>query len=291
MKTLIKMKLLSIILLGIIVTIGWLANVSNLSLISAWNLNGDYLDATVNHYDGSGSFSPSVVDESSESGHGSSAGFKSSHYIALEQAFSGTGSLPELTDSVWFKTTASGDWQSNWALLDLDRLEFFNMFASGKGEAGFSTTSSNSIDDMYSSMNGLNDANWHHLAVTYGHSVGKNLDVDASFGSLSPSTRALDTSATRYSFIGDGSEASYFNAELNKLYYSGLISEVKLLDSVFNVAEVMAQVSTPSMLTVTAQVSKPSIFATMAQVPEPSTLAIFALGIMGLVSRRFNKHS
>jgi len=260
-----KLKFLNTLLFGAIVAVGTLANVANAGLISSWNLNGDYSDASGNGHDGTG-YGTNFVADSSGSGNGLSASFNR-NYIALNQSFSGVGSLPELSASAWFKTTATGNWTSNWALLDFDRSEFFNMFVTGAGEIGFSTRSGSEINDMFSSMSGLNDGNWHHVAVTYGASAGKNIYIDGSLDSSIASMGALGTSATRFGFIGDGSEASTFNAARNNLYYDGLISEVKIWDNALNAEEVRTEV------------------------PEPSTLAIFSLAIMGLASRRFKKKS
>jgi hypothetical protein len=264
-----KLKFLNTLLLGAIVTVGTLANVANAGLISSWNLNGDYLDASGNGHNGTGfgSSLPNFVDDNSGSGNGLSASFNNSNYIALNQSFSGVESLPELTASAWFKTTATGDNFSNWALLDFDRSEFFNMFVTGDGKIGFSTRSGSGINDMFSSMSGLNDGNWHHVAVTYGATAGKNIYVDGNLDSSIASLGAIGTSVTRFGFIGDGSEAATFNAGRNKKYYDGLISEVKIWDNALNAEEVRTEV------------------------PEPSTLAIFALAMMGLASRSFKKKS
>jgi hypothetical protein len=260
-----KFKFLKVTLAGVVLSASCLINVVNAGLISSWNLNGDYSDSTGNGNIGT-AFGSNFVADSPSNGNGQSANFNNNSYVALDQSFSGVGSLSEFSASAWFKTTATGNWSSNWALLDFDRSEFFNMFVTGVGEIGFSTKV-NSIHDMFSLTAGLNDGNWHHVAVTYGASTGKTIYIDGAVDSSTSYNGALGTSATRFGFIGDGSEASSFNGNRNNLYYDGLISNVKLWDE-----------------SISAQ-------AVRAEVPEPSTLAIFALGMIGLASRRLKKKS
>lgn len=269
------MKYLKKLLLGMMITTICLVNVANAGLISSWSLNGHHEDSTGNGHDGSGSSLPGFIADASGSGYGESASFNN-NYIALNQSFSGEGSLSELSVSAWFKTTATGDPQrhSNWALLDFDRSEFFNLFVTVKGAIGFSTHSASGIDDMVSSISALNDGNWHHVAVTYGNSEGKNIYIDGVLDSAVASMGAMGSSDTRYGFIGDGSEARIFDGKRNKLYYDGLISNVNLWDNALSASEVRASAS-----------------EVRAEVPEPSTLAIFALGIIGLATRRFKRNS
>ncbi|PKH89562.1 hypothetical protein CXF79_00060 [Colwellia sp. Bg11-28] len=240
---------------------------ANASLISSWNLNGDYSDSTGNGHAGAGFGSNFLVDSPSNSNL-QSANFNNSSYVALNQSFSGVGSLSEFSASAWFKTTATGN---NWSLLDFDRSDFFNMVVTGRGGIAFST-STGIIHDMFSLKTGLNDGNWHHVAVTYGAATGKTIYIDGAADSSTSYNGALGTFRTRFGFIGDGSEASSFNGKRNGLYYDGLISEVKLWDESISEQAVSAQ-------------------AVRAKVPEPSTLAIFALGMIGLASRRLKKQS
>ncbi len=260
-------------IVAILLSAGSLISTANAGLISSWNLNGDYSDASSNGHNGVGfgNSLPSFVADTAAGGNGLSASFNNSNYIALNQSFSGKGSLAEFSASAWFKTSAvsnkrNGLWASNWGLLDFDRSEFFNMYVTGNGAIGFSTRA-DSIDDMYSVTNGLNDDLWHQVTVTYGSLTGKTIYIDGVIDSSTSYKGALGTNKTRYGFIGDGSEASTFNGKRNNKYYDGLISEVKLWDNALSSQEVTAKI------------------------PEPSTFAIFALGIMGLVSRQFNKQS
>ncbi len=258
-------RLLKIVLSGFIISASVLSYTATAGLISSWKLNGNADDSSGNSHDGS-SFGATYVSDTSGSGYATSASFDGNDYIALNQSFSGAGSLGELSASAWFKTTATGSWVSNWALLDFDRSEFFNMFVTGDGEIGFSTRSG-SINDMYSSVDGLNDGNWHHVAVTYSALEGKNIYIDGNLDSTIAYQGALGTAATRFGMIGDGSEASSFNGARNNVYYDGFISDVKLWDNALTASQVKAEV------------------------PEPSMLALFALGIMGLGFRRLKQQS
>jgi len=252
---------------SILLSFASLITTAQAGLISSWNLNGDYSDTTSNGHNGVGfgNSLPSFVTDNA-SGNGLSASFNNSNYIALNQSFAGKGSLAEFSASAWFKTSAVGKkhnglWASNWGLLDFDRSEFFNMYVTGNGRIGFSTRAEN-IDDMYSITSGLNDGLWHQVTVTYGNATGKVIYIDGDIDSSTSYKGALGTNKTRYGFIGDGSEAASFNGSRNKKHYEGLISEVKLWDNALSSQEVIAKV------------------------PEPSTVAIFALGLMSLVSRQ-----
>jgi len=259
---------IKVVLIVVIFSSASVVNTAHAGLISVWNLNGNYADTSGNghHGKGFGRSLPSSVSDITETTNRLSTSFNNRNYIALNQSFSGVGSLPELSASAWFKTTATGNWTSNWALLDFDRSEFFNMFVTGNGEIGFSTKSRRGINDMFSLTTGLNDGKWHHMTVTYGADTGKNIFIDGILDSSRAYRGALGTAKTRYGFIGDGSEASSYNGKRNGRYYDGSISEVKLWDNALSAQEVRAQV------------------------PEPSTFAIFALGVIGLFSRKIKKH-
>lgn len=257
-----KLSFLKTIIVGFGIFVSCFAFDVSASLLSYWDLNGNADDRlNTNH---GAAFGVTWAADNPGRAYSESAHFSGSDYIALDQSFQGKN-LSSVSASAWFKTTATGNWSSNWALLDFDRSEFFNMFVAGDGSIGFSTRG-DTLNDMYSQITGLNDGEWHHVAVTYSASEGKNIYVDGVLDSKRAYDGVLGTSQLRYGFIGDGSEASSYNGARNNLYYDGLISEVKLWDHALTASEVRAEV------------------------PEPSAIALFALGIFGLRLLRSNSH-
>jgi hypothetical protein len=175
-------------------------------------------------------------DQPLEIGGGNSLSFNgTTNYIALNMSLTGSGSLPQLTASVWFKTTFNtGSFTNNWSFLDFDRSEFFNVYVTPSGRIGFSTTGEGpftggfgDLDDMFSNTSGLNDGFWHHVAVVYDGS-DKLIYVDGVLDNtvLNAHSGALGRDTTRYGFIGDGSEATSFNGTRNNILYDGKMDEV-----------------------------------------------------------------
>jgi hypothetical protein len=263
------LRYLKTMLVGAILTTSCFSGIANAALISSWDLSSDYSDSTGNGHDGTGG--GAVLPDFSTDAPGNldgSVNFTNNNYIALNQYYQGNDSVTELSASAWFKTSeSSGASNSNWAILDFDRSDFFSLYVTPTGKINFSTAG-NSIADMASSTSNLNDGQWHHVAVSYGLTGGKNIYVDGVFDSTTAYDGPLGRGNTRYGFIGDGSEATEFNGSRNNLYYDGQIASVKLWDSAITAEEVQGQVTA---------------------IPEPATLTIFALSLMGLLMRRDNK--
>ena len=108
-------------------------------------------------------------------------------YVALDMVFTEPNEVPTLSAAVWFNSSMStGSADTNWAFIDFDRSDLFNMSVRPtNGTIGFSTAAAGSgTDDMSSSATGLNDGQWHHVAVVY-DGTEKHIYVD---GSLDNST-------------------------------------------------------------------------------------------------------
>jgi hypothetical protein len=267
-----KSKYLKTILVGAMLTSSYFSGIANAALISSWDLSSDYSDSTGNGHDGTGG--GTILPEFTTDAPGNfpgSVSFNNNNYIALNQYYQGNDSVAELSVSAWFKTSETeGGWNSNWALIDFDRSDFFTLSITPSGEVAFSTAG-NSTSDMFSATTNLNDGAWHNVAVTYSLTGGKNIYVDGVLDSSNAFDGALGRGNTRYGFIGDGSEAENFDGRRNDTYYDGQIASVKLWDNAITAQEVKAQ--------------------TTAVIPEPATFAIFALSMMGLVSRQHKKKS
>lgn len=166
-------------------------------------------------------------------------------YIALNKSYNTAASINQLSVEAWINTTVGGvsDAFGNWAIVDFDRSEYFNLFINANsGEVGFSTyATSGGIDDFYSGIT-VNDGNWHHIAAVYDGS-DKIIYVDGievARRNNAHSGIALGSGALRYGFIGDGSEANTFNGGRNNRYYDGLVDEVRIWNDVRTPAEIFA---------------------------------------------------
>jgi RHS repeat-associated protein len=165
-----------------------------------------------------------------ETNVGSSLAFDGANdYIAI-QSFYNSASIPFLTVEAWIKTDISGlGVNDNWAIVDFDRSEFYNVYITGdNGRVGFSTAGTG-IHDMYSTTT-VNDGDWHHIAVVY-DGKNKRIYIDGELDSEALNTHNgnnLGKNVTRYGIIGDGSEASSYNATRNNIYFKGSISELRV---------------------------------------------------------------
>ena len=164
-------------------------------------------------------------------------------YVALNKSYSLVGEIPTLTVEAWVNTSVSGAAGfDNWAIVDFDRSEYFNLFVKGdNGEVGFSTSAtSGGIHDFYSGIS-VNDGLWHHIAAVY-DGVDKYIYVDGVQVAISNNTHsgvALGTGTTRFGILGDGSEAGTYNAGRNNRYFDGRIDELRLWNDVRTPAEIM----------------------------------------------------
>ena len=153
-------------------------------------------------------------------------------YIALPISYTGTNAVPVVSVEAWVRTTFSGGgYNSNWAIIDFDRSEFYDLFVRGdNGRVGFSTYSTpGGINDFYGNLS-VNDGQWHHIAAVY-NGVDKLIYVDGILDASVANPHGgnpLGQSTTRFGFIGDGSEASTYNAGKNDIFYEGDISEVRI---------------------------------------------------------------
>ncbi|MET1260643.1 LamG domain-containing protein [Flagellimonas sp. DF-77] len=164
-------------------------------------------------------------------------------YIALPISYNGANSLPVVSVEAWVRTSfSSGSYNANWAIVDFDRSDFYNFFVHGDGRVAFSTYSpTGAIQDFYGSST-VNDGQWHHIAAVY-DGTDKFIYVDGVLDGTQTNPHggtALGKSTTRFGFIGDGSEASSYNANRNGEYYTGDISELRIWHRVLSASEIDA---------------------------------------------------
>jgi len=173
-------------------------------------------------------------------------------------SFLGNAALPQVTASAWFKTSHTGPptgsvQQNNWAILDFDRSEYFDLYVRDTdGAIGFSTNHGGpgaNVHDMVGNTTGLNDGAWHHVVAVY-DGTHKHIYVDgAPDGStVAPPPHGgnpLGSTAPRFGLMGDGSEATSFNTGptndgRNQLYYDGRIDDVALWNTALSAADAAA---------------------------------------------------
>jgi Ca2+-binding RTX toxin-like protein len=169
--------------------------------------------------------------------------FNNAEYIALNHNYTSAGEVGEVSVTAWINTTHSGGGlTANWAILDFDRSEFFNVYVDRTtGQLTFSTNAGG-IND-FSAGAAINDGSWHHIAAVYdgtdkilyvdGVEVGR--DVNAHGGT------ALGSNNTRFGFIGDGSEATTFDGARNNGYYDGQFDDIRFTESTLTADEIAAQ--------------------------------------------------
>jgi RHS repeat-associated protein len=165
-------------------------------------------------------------------------------YVALNMYFNQAGALPKMTLEAWVKTTVSGvaDFD-NWSIIDFDRSEFFNVFVRGdNGRVEFSSyATSGGINDFIGNTP-VNDGQWHHIAAVY-DGTDKIIYVDGvedARVSNPHSGVGIGKNVTRYGFIGDGSEATSFNASRNNKYFKGTIKDMRFWDTDKNGTEIQS---------------------------------------------------
>ena len=200
------------------------------------NLDGtsnEVIDSTGNLYDGTsygGMSSSNFVDSKIGYGYNFNG---SSNYVALDMGYTGTNAISEMTACSWFKTSfSSANYNDNWALLDFDRSEFFDLYVNADdGTIGFSSSNNGAagIDDFDGNTAGLNDGNWHYVCATY-DGIDKHIYVDGESDGTKTNPHGgsgLGSAITRYGIIGDGSEADSFNSATNGFYYQGDIDQIE----------------------------------------------------------------
>lgn len=153
------------------------------------------------------------------------------------------GVFYELTCHVWANTTynSSSSWSNNWAWIDFDRSEVFNMFATASGQIGFAGKDGyNDYFDRFTSVT-VNDGNWHLATCVYSSS-GKYLKIfkDGVLANTWTFSNAeyLGDRSRRWGFIGEGSEAANENGGRNFRYHDGRIGRVTLFKAAYTDDEI-----------------------------------------------------
>ena len=156
--------------------------------------------------------------------------------------YGSNNTISEMSVFAWIRTdrassgTLNSFDSSNWAILDFDRSEVFDVFLNGQGQLSWAGRAGNNggIGGSNFDIVGveqLNDNAWHLIGVTYSvtnQEIVMYVDgaVDETF-TANGNLNALGTSrSTRYGIVGDGSEASGANGSRNNIYYDGDIASI-----------------------------------------------------------------
>ncbi|MHC4642643.1 MAG: LamG-like jellyroll fold domain-containing protein, partial [Planctomycetota bacterium] len=158
-------------------------------------------------------------------------------YIAIQNlSYTGTG-YPEATVCAWINTTVGGDQM----IASYDRNQFWrleiNGSGAGTGQVGWDVmTDTGQVD--YGSITRVDDGQWHHVAGVFDNGT-MTIYID---GKAEPSTTGgatFGSSATRYGFIGVGSEASGFDGNKGPTsYFNGYMDDVRIYDRALSAAEI-----------------------------------------------------
>jgi len=143
------------------------------------------------------------------------------------------GAIEDVSVLLWFRTR-----DDTAGVVDFDRSETWSLgiaFHRGDRNAGrlsWDTTAETSkTHDMLSPGSVADDA-WRQAVVSYDASRGrKRIYVDGVLVAEQyayPARTRLGSGATRYGFVGDGSEAGGFNAGRNNRYFVGDIAELAI---------------------------------------------------------------
>jgi FlaG/FlaF family flagellin (archaellin) len=179
--------------------------------------------------------------------HGDAYAFDGDDHAALRESYASSSAFDAMTACAWFRTSedSTGEFD-NWALLDFDRSEYFNLYVLGNGSVGFSTSAvagtGGAVDDLATAST-FADGTWHHACAVYEDDGTKRIYVDGRLEASRSGVHGgdpLGSGATRYGFIGDGSEASSFDGSRNDLHYTGRVDDVRLYASALSASEVAA---------------------------------------------------
>lgn len=166
-------------------------------------------------------------------------------YVAIQHLkYDQVGAIEAVSVAFWLKTTSEG----HSAIVDFDRSEYWSAGldflpnSSAFGKLSWDTTdSAGTIQDMSSSAR-VDDGAWHHVVMVFDAAADrKRIYIDGALDSQHNAHGAnvrLGSGATRYGFLGDGSEANGFDGDRNNLFYEGNLDDVRIYHRVLSDLEI-----------------------------------------------------
>lgn len=208
-----------------------------------WHLNeasGDFADATPNNQAGEafgGTLTrgtPGVV--------GNSVVFDGVSYIALHMEYVASFMIPEVTISVWFKTSFVGAiWDMSMAFVSFDYDNFYSFYIRGvDAKLGFSSYGG-AIHHMSGDTAALDDNAWHHAVAVYSNG-DKYLYLDGGSNGVEINAHGnpLGGPNLRAGFMGAESDANGFNGA-HLVGYDGCLDEVRISNKARSLAWIKTQ--------------------------------------------------
>ena len=203
---------------------------SNTCIIDGWR---NHLGAGNDASQPNAIFQPEFFSSTPELNFNPAIHYSGSQRLAIEDLNYTAQNLTQVYTWIVFKTTFNtGSSSSNWAFLDFDRSEFFNIYAQpDNGTIGWSFEANGIKDNDGTSVtnNGfayIANAGYDRSLVN-DTTIRVNGDLEISTNRTATNLNLGDT-IVRYGFIGDGSEATSFNGAANNIGYNGEIAEVIL---------------------------------------------------------------
>lgn len=156
----------------------------------------------------------------------------SSSRIGISNLSYSTTTIDKIQMWIVFRTdySAGGSFTANWALLDWDRSEYWDIYIRGdNNRAGFSYYGNSIRDNQGTSA--LNDDKPHIISGIYDNSITNDtrIRVDGT-DELNSNVEAggvqLGNGTTRYAYVGDGSEQTTLNLAGNNIWYDGDVAEI-----------------------------------------------------------------
>ncbi|WP_075343890.1 LamG-like jellyroll fold domain-containing protein [Tenacibaculum agarivorans] len=137
------------------------------------------------------------------------------------------------TIETYFKTSSTTAGQSILAKYDATGINGFSMYLSSSGVLRFEYAVPNSETTSLSNASGLNDGNWHHVALAFGNGkltfyIDGVLDNEITFSNVPETPTNTESLSIGYS-------------EFNTVYFNGEIDEVRYWSRVLCLDEINAQ--------------------------------------------------
>jgi len=149
----------------------------------------------------------------------------------LDKFYDTNSSLDQFGVYVAYKTDLSG----NWAFIDFDRSEWYNIVTTGNS-LFLNYRGDTAIRDNSVNVGVASDGLPHIAGYIYDNTLVDDTVIRFDGAEVLASDReplgiALEDATTRFGIIGDGSEAGSFNSGHNNVFYEGDISEIIVYDN------------------------------------------------------------
>ncbi len=150
-------------------------------------------------------------------------------YIAIDKLKYDEKGLTAVTVATWIRTTKAVDQ----IVASFDRDHYWQLVLNGNfagdGQIGWLVATDAGVTGIGSTAR-VDDGNWHHVAAVFDN--GKmTVYVDGVAGGTGTKGKAFGSGATRYGFLGAGSQANKFDgARTSGSYFNGELDDVRIYD-------------------------------------------------------------